>query len=311
MRASAPHASLVALCGFALWAVLTAASCGSDTPRHVAPAEAAADASIPSTPAPLGTVDTATTQEMSSAPPVEASLPSPPPPKLTTTPAPAIHTTSLPVTTSPSRVVSRGRTDRKSVTLTFDAGADRGHAERILDELARQHVRAAFGMTGKWAETNSDLLGRMQREGHELINHSYDHSSFTGVSWSSVARTPAERASQLARTERIIQDVTGTSSRPYFRPPFGDYDTSVLADVGAQGYGITVMWTVDSMGWRGWSAGQISQRCLDGAASGAIYIFHVGEASQDADALPTVIDGLRARGFDIVSLADLLEVPST
>lgn len=207
---------------------------------------------------------------------------------------------------TPSQVVSRGRADRRAVTLTFDAGADRGHAERILNELARQRVQAAFGITGKWAEANRDLVTRVHREGHTLINHSYDHSSFTGFSWSVVARTPAERASQLARTERLLSEIAGASAHPYFRPPFGDLDPGVLADVGAAGYGLTVMWTVDSMGWRGWDAARITQRCLEGAAPGAIYIFHVGAASSDADALPAVIDGLRARGFEIASLADVI-----
>ncbi len=234
------------------------------------------------------------------------STPAPPQPQ-----RPQVARAASAVTTAPSRVVSRGRTDRKAVALTFDAGADRGHAARILDELARQRVHAAFGMTGMWAEANRDLLARVRDEGHELINHSYDHSSFTGVSWSTVVRTPADRAAQLARTERIIEEVTGASTKPYFRPPFGDYDASVLADVGALGYGMTVMWTVDSMGWRGWEAGPIAQRCLEGAAAGAIYIFHVGASSRDADALPAIIEGLRARGFEIVSLADLLASPST
>jgi peptidoglycan/xylan/chitin deacetylase (PgdA/CDA1 family) len=194
------------------------------------------------------------------------------------------------------------------VLLTFDAGADRGHTARILDELARQGVRAAFGITGKWAESNSDLVARVHREGHELINHSYDHASFTGASWSTVARTREARTSQLATTERVVGEITGASAHPYFRPPFGDYDNSVLSDVGGAGYVYTVMWTVDSMGWRGWDAARITQRCLEGAAPGAIYIFHVGASSRDADALPAVIDGLRARGYEFASLADLLGV---
>jgi peptidoglycan/xylan/chitin deacetylase (PgdA/CDA1 family) len=209
-----------------------------------------------------------------------------------------------------SKVVSRGRTDRRAVTLTFDAGSDRGYAERILDVLAAQHVTAAFGITGEWGNANRDVLARITREGHALINHSYDHSSFTGVSWTKVARTRAERESQLARTEQVFASTTGAPRTPYFRPPFGDYDAGVLADVGALGYPLTVMWSVDSMGWRGWAASQITQRCLEGAHSGAIYIFHVGSASRDADALPAIIEGLRARGYEVVPLAEILDAQS-
>jgi hypothetical protein len=55
------------------------------------------------------------------------------------------------------------------------------------------------------------------------------------------------------------------------------------------------MWTVDSRGWLGISAAEITQRCLDNASPGAIYVFHVGSASQDGPALQPVIDGC-ARG---------------
>ncbi len=209
-------------------------------------------------------------------------------------------------TSAPSVVVSRGRTDRRAVTLTFDAGADRGYAERVLDILAQQRVQAAFGVTGQWAELNRDLVARTAREGHEFINHTYSHPSFTGVSWTVTAKTAADRGMQLERTERILGEVAAASARPYFRPPFGDYDAGVLADVGRLGFGTTVMWTVDSMGWRGLDAASIAKRCLEGAGPGAIYIFHVGEQSRDWEALPAVIEGLRARGFEIVPLAELL-----
>lgn len=219
--------------------------------------------------------------------------------------APAVSSIPAP-SSAPSVVVSRGRTDRRAVTLTFDAGADRGYAERILDVLAQQRVPAAFGITGQWAEANRDLVARAAREGHAFINHTYSHPSFTGVSWTVTAKTVLDRSGQLERTERILGEVAAASARPYFRPPFGDYDAGVLADVGRLGYGSTVMWTVDSMGWRGLDAASITRRCLDGAAPGAIYIFHVGEQSRDGDALPAVIEGLRARGFEIVPLAELL-----
>ncbi|MFN8638921.1 MAG: polysaccharide deacetylase family protein [Dehalococcoidia bacterium] len=230
-----------------------------------------------------------------------------PPPQNDPLPTRVAEGARAPVATStPSVVVSRGRTDRRAVTLTFDAGADRGHAERILDVLAQQRVPAAFGLTGQWAELNRDLVARAAREGHAFINHTYNHPSFTGVSWNVTAKSTADRDAQLERTNRVLEEIAGTSARPYFRPPFGDYDASVLADVGRLGYATTVMWTIDSMGWRGLDAASITRRCLDAASPGAIYIFHVGEQSRDGDALPAVIEGLRARGFDIVPLAELL-----
>ncbi len=100
-----------------------------------------------------------------------------------------------------------------------------------------------------------------------------------------------------------MQEITGVTTKPYFRPPFGDYDNSVNTDIGAHGYRYSIMWTVDSMGWNGLTADAIVQRCLGQAVPGAIYIFHVGSRSQDATALQGVIDGLRAAGYDFVPLS--------
>jgi len=193
-----------------------------------------------------------------------------------------------------------------TVALTFDAGSDVGYTSLILDALAANGVRASFGMTGLWAERNPDLVRRMVNEGHTMINHSYDHSSFTGRSTKKPALTQEDRWGQVDRTEAIIAGLTGATTLPYFRPPFGDYDESVNQDVAARGYLFNVMWTVDSRGWLGWSASAIAQRCLERAVPGAIYVFHVGSQSQDGPALQAIIDGLRGAGYAIGGVPDVL-----
>ena len=197
----------------------------------------------------------------------------------------------------PARVIRRGDATRMMVAFSFDAGSDAGYTAQILDTLAANGIHASFGMTGRWAEQNPDLLRRIVSEGHGLINHSYDHASFTGYSTGKAPLSQAERWDQLDRTETIVQTLSGATTKPYFRPPYGDYDDSVNADVGARGYGYNVMWTVDSRGWTGIPAAEIRQRCLDLAEPGAIYLFHVGSASHDAAALQTIIDRLRQMGY--------------
>lgn len=200
---------------------------------------------------------------------------------------------------APAQVISRGNPSRMQVAFSFDAGSDVGYTSQILDTLAANGIRASFGMTGTWAEANPDLLRRIANEGHMLINHSWSHPSFVGL-------TQAQRWDELDRTEQAVHDIAGVSTKPYFRPPFGAYDDSVMADVGSHGYRYSIMWTVDSGGWQGLAADQIVQRCLAGAVAGAIYVFHVGSASQDGPALQRVIDGLRAAGYSVGSVPDVL-----
>ena len=193
------------------------------------------------------------------------------------------------------------------VALTFDAGSDAGSTATILDVLGASGIRASFALTGEWVEQNPALARRIVDEGHVVMNHSYDHPSFTGVSSDDVVLTPESRWDQLGRAEDVIRSVTGATSLPYFRPPFGDQDASVARDAGAAGYRFLVMWTVDSLGWKGLPAPDVVARCLDGARPGAILMFHVGSASTDVAALPDIIEQLSAAGYRFVALPELLD----
>jgi peptidoglycan/xylan/chitin deacetylase (PgdA/CDA1 family) len=183
------------------------------------------------------------------------------------------------------------------VALTFDAGADRGYAEDILDILQEQHVLASFGITGVWARANPELVRRMAADGHLVFNHTLDHRSFTGVSDKLGGLSPTRRRAELDDADAIIAPLLGHTTKPWYRLPYGDDDAQVAADLAPDGYTHKLGWTVDSLGWRGSPSADIVARCLKLAAPGGIYVFHVGRASQDAIALPQIIAGLRDKGF--------------
>jgi peptidoglycan-N-acetylglucosamine deacetylase len=241
-------------------------------------------------------------------PPSTAPSTSSPPPATTRPPTPPASTTAptTPPTTSRSTAVRRIPTDLQVIALTLDAGSDLGYTNLVLDTLSEKQVQASFGITGEFAEAHPDHVRRMAREGHVVMNHSHTHFSFTGVSSSEVLLTTSERQADLRRADGVLAPLVGTSTTPYWRPPFGDYDTSVLDDVGAIGYGYTVMWTFDSLGWRGLSADQIVTRVRDLAEPGAIIVMHVGSQSQDGPALGRVIDELRSMGYSFTTVANAL-----
>jgi peptidoglycan/xylan/chitin deacetylase (PgdA/CDA1 family) len=189
-------------------------------------------------------------------------------------------------------------TDEPIMVLTFDAGSDRGFAAEILDTLAAKGVKASFGMTGGWAEDNPDLIQRIVDEGHDLINHSWSHPDFTTIS-------SAERAEELESVNALVEQQVGVSLKPYFRPPYGAYNQAVLDDLLVNGYTVNVMWSVDTLGWNGLSAAEINQRVFDGAEPGAIILMHVGAASQDAAALPVMIDTLRSMGYSFATVHEM------
>lgn len=224
-----------------------------------------------------------------------------PPSTSTTNPATTSTTTVAP--TGPALIVRQGDDRRRWIALTFDAGSDVGNTRAILDLLAARHVRATFSLTGIWARANPELVRRIAREGHVIVNHSDTHRSFTGFSTGTSGLSAAERAAQLAGADASIAAITGRSTRPWFRPPYGDIDAATPQDVARAGYRYVLLWTVDSLGWKGLAPADVAARCLEGAKPGAILLLHVGSASTDAAALPMILDGLQARRYELVTVA--------
>ena len=265
---------------------------------------AACDDSSPGGDATPTVVPTAT-----EASPVESTPEATPQPEPTSAPKPEDGEPPPPVVAdceSPALEVRRGNSTRQMVALTFDAGADAGYTSQILQTLADEGVKASFSLTGEWAEAHPDLVQAIAAGGHLIMNHSYDHPSFTGFSTGEAPLTAQQRFEELDRADAAIRAITGTTTKPYFRPPYADFDGSVLCDIYADGYYYLVMWTIDTFGWNGASTDDIVQTSLSRAKPGAIYIMHVGSQSQDAAALRQVIEGLRAQGYSFGTVADIL-----
>lgn len=210
--------------------------------------------------------------------------------------------------TGASQVHYYGDSGRKEIALTFDLGSDRGHTETILDFLKERGIRASFGLTGLWAEQNPDLVKRIADEGHQLFNHTYSHSSFTGHSTGAEPLTREERIEEIERTHEIVMDISGYNMRPYFRLPYGDGadDPGVMEDIYGADYYLTIMWTCDSYGWKQWTPAEIIQHCYQETGIGGIVLMHVGSDGTDQDALPGLVDEFAADGYDFVTIAEVL-----
>jgi peptidoglycan/xylan/chitin deacetylase (PgdA/CDA1 family) len=226
--------------------------------------------------------------------------------------APVVQTMRPPPPPDPgtglSTIIEGGANGRLEVALTFDAGADTGYGAQILDLLRAEGISATFGMTGLWAQANPELVQRMAAEGHQLMNHTWDHSSLTGANTGMPAQTPEQIAEQLASTEAVVRDLTGYEMRPYFRPPYGDYDAPSLGYLYDNGYSLSIWWTCDSHGWAGWGAQEIIDYCTTNLAEDEILLLHVGAAAAgDFEALPGLIQFFRDSGYAFVTVEQMLQ----
>lgn len=196
-------------------------------------------------------------------------------------------------------------TKKKLVALTFDAGSDQGYAKKILRVLRREKVKASFGLSGHWVEDNPKITRRIAKRGHTIINHTYSHTSWTGA-FAGSGLGSEQRRRELKRTERLVRKIADVSTKPWFRPPYGDFDRAALRLLPKRGYDYNVLWSTDSGGAAGLSAAAIVQRCLDEVRRGAIYLLHVGSQSQDGPALGRLINELKRRGWGFATVREEL-----
>ncbi|MGC1483600.1 MAG: glycosyltransferase [Candidatus Acidiferrum sp.] len=205
-----------------------------------------------------------------------------------------------------------GGTSQKKLVISFDDGPDPRWTPRILDVLKEKHAPAVFFVVGEEANQHPDILKREYAEGHEIGNHTFTHPQFDQIS-----RT--ELKWQLNLTQRLIESTVGVKSI-LFRPPYGiDHQPEYAEEVAqlpiAQDMGYLIVGQrVDPDDWST-SDGknqiptqEIVQNVLRQVDKGNIILFHDGggERAHTVAALPIVIDDLRARGFQFVSIADLI-----
>lgn len=194
----------------------------------------------------------------------------------------------------------------KLVALTFDGGSGAQGARSILDTLADEGVPATFFLTGEFARSFPETAARIGRE-HDVGNHTQSHPDFTTLGDDAVR-------GEVRAAEAAIEEATGQDPRRFFRFPFGARDARTIGLLNSLCY-VPFRWTVDTLGWQGTSGGSsvasVVQRVVDGAAPGEIVLMHLGAhpedgSTLDADALPQVIDALRDRGYELVSLTEVM-----
>ena len=200
----------------------------------------------------------------------------------------------------------QGAGGEHDVAITFDDGPDPTWTPQILDILKQKKAPAAFFILGQQAENYPGIVRRIVAEGHEFGSHTYTHVNL------SLVGEQRERI-ELDATQRLLQAITGRSTT-LFRPPYeADSRPDQLSEVTpliiSQDLDyLTVMENIDAEDWARPGADVILQRIKQQRRNGSIILLHDagGDRSQTVEALPKIIDYLRARGDRIVSLSQLL-----
>ncbi len=216
--------------------------------------------------------------------------------------APAAQAWQLaPIPTSTPAVIMHGSRSAPQVALTFDACPAVGFDAGIIHVLTETQTPATFFLSGRWVQTHVSATVYLASIPYfEIGEHSWSHPSFSAIS---IRRMDDE----ISRTQSLLVKMTDRAPT-LFRFPYGTYSARAVKEIYRLGL-TPIQWDVvsgDPVKSR--TASLIERHVSSQTQNGSIIIMHVnGRGWHTAEALPAIIAELRARGFQLVTVSDLLE----
>lgn len=203
----------------------------------------------------------------------------------------------------PAAVVTHGPTDRPQIALTFD---DNFFAERTipaLRALQAENCKATLFVTGIYVngspDINQEIVNGVNAGLFEVGDHSLTHPFLTELPWQQLME-------EVGGGTAAFTALTGIRTASLLRPPYGHTDATVAEAAGAKGFRYIVLWDIDTSDWTNISAEEIRNRAVSKAHNGAIVLMHMS-ATHTFEAIPGIIHDLRARGYELVTVSELLK----
>ena len=198
--------------------------------------------------------------------------------------------------------VTQGDPSLANIALVFNVGAGFEPATSILDRLAERQQRATFFVMGWWADKHPSLLRQIADGGHEIASHGHSIFDLTQAS-------DAEVRADLEAADASISSVIGRTTRPLWSPSAGYRNARVRSIAASLGYR-PILWTVDSADWTTEATPEsVYSHIVNGATNGAIIVLHFDSPrtlDSTAQVLPAAIDALRAAGYRLMTITELL-----
>ncbi|MGE5552760.1 MAG: polysaccharide deacetylase family protein [Betaproteobacteria bacterium] len=208
---------------------------------------------------------------------------------------PVVRTVAPRVVSGMFSPVYRGRAEGRRAALMFNVAWGNEVLPQLLTELARAGVKATFFVEGRWVERFPALLREIAGGGHVLGSHAYRHLDYR-------QRPPAALRESLSLTEKAVQEA-GAALAPLFAPPGGAVNAQMVRAAAEAGYW-TIMWTADTIDWQRPAPEVIRERVRCKLTPGCLVLMH--PTVPTVQALPGLISDLRAAGYALVTVPELL-----
>lgn len=198
----------------------------------------------------------------------------------------------------------RGPTDLPQVALTFDDGPDPETTPAVLDMLAQYEARATFFVIGRYLDKHRALGERMHREGHQIGNHSWQHSHFQNF------YSAAGHGAEIDRCAQLIKSVIRSKQEPWYRPPIGLKSPAMARAAHKRNLKVAA-WSIHSRDTMTRDPNAIAHGVFSRSRPGDIILLHDGHDREQRhrpsilQALPLLLQGLRERGLSSVTISEL------
>jgi peptidoglycan/xylan/chitin deacetylase (PgdA/CDA1 family) len=199
-----------------------------------------------------------------------------------------------------AQTIRKASPSRKLVAITLDDGIP--FSMPMLELFEERHVALTTFVLGEFADRNPDIIRRLDRDGFEIANHTWDHKNLTKLS-ERAART------ELVRTQEAISKVTGNQA-PYMRPPGGATNRRLENLAASLGYRV-VLWNktfADTS--RSATPERLFHNVMDDLQPGDIILCHWG-GKGTYEAMKLILPEMEKRGFTPVTVSELLKYSST
>ena len=185
--------------------------------------------------------------------------------------------------------------NKKLIALSFDDGPGPVTTPKLLKILADNDVKATFFALGSQAQAYPDIIKSEAANGNEVASHTWDHKNL-------VTLTAAQQKKEILSAHDYINSLTGQNTN-FFRPPYGSYNQTTLAQTNLA----AVDWSIDTNDWKYVNNTPIVvQNAVNSAHDGAIILMH-DIHSWSVDAVPQIIQQLKAKGYTFVTVSELLK----
>lgn len=200
---------------------------------------------------------------------------------------------------SETAVYRNGNRDSMKIALTFDDGPHPTLTPKILDILDRYGVKATFFEVGENVRNYPEAAREVLKRGHEVGNHTDTHPHLSNLGDDALIR-------EITRCEDALEELC--EYRPHLlRPPEGTVNACVrrISEIGD--YRL-VLWSIDTKDWRDKNAASAAENVLSNVKGGDIILMHdyIGTGSQTPEALELILPELLNRGYEFVTVSDLL-----